>query len=282
MKYLGGKSRLAPKFAPILLERLQPGRRIVEPFVGGFNLIPAMRTLTAGRTPQPERAWCSDVHPGLISLYRALRAGTFNPPEVLTEVEYRELKRTCDWTDPRTTFAAFACSFGGKEWGGYARAHKDPKNYAAEGRRSLLRKATAMGGVTFRCCDYRKVPVRAGDVVYADPPYQGTTRYKTGVFEYPPFYAWCEAMAAKGAAVFVSEFTIPDRAGWEVVWSTTRQTQVEGRQSGEHRTRIDYLVEVRSRRQTPRTTGTRTGGRAASRRSRISRARASCSRRSSS
>lgn len=237
MQYLGGKSRLAKRFAHVLDDALLDARagRFVEPFVGGFNVVPAIL---------PTPALCADVHPGLVALYDGLQAGTFDPPHSLTEDEYRALREECDWSNPLTAFAAFACSFGGKEWGGYARSKRGSRNFAEIGRRSLLRKAEHMGEVEFACTDYREIELRPGDVVYADPPYLGTTEYKTGAFDHSAFYDWCERAAREvGAAVFVSEFTLPDRPGWEVAWQLDRTIAVEGKSSSGRR-RVDYLARV--------------------------------------
>lgn len=233
MRYLGGKGRLAKKFAPILLEALTPTSRFVEPFVGGFNVVPALGHV---------RALCNDVHPGLFSLYCALQGGSI-PPEELSEERYAEMRRAQDWDDPLTAFAAFGCSFAGKEWGGYARDAQGT-NYARTARNSLLRKAKFMSGVVFTCVDYRDLSTGPGDVVYADPPYANTTGYKTGHFDHSAFFEWCEQCVQSGARVFVSEFAVPDRSGWEVVWSTERKVMVDGKSQGDGRVRTDYLVEV--------------------------------------
>ncbi len=239
MQYNGGKSRLAKKFAPILQEALaECGGRFVEPFVGGFNLLPALGGAVS-------EAICSDVHPGLISLYWALQSGKFDPPESLSEEDYARIRAANDWDDPLAAFAAFGCSFGGKEWGGYAR-NSEGKNYALSACRSLLRKVAFMDLAKFVCMDYRDLTFDEKSVVYLDPPYLGTTGYKTGSFDYDVFYAWCEGAARRGARVFVSEFTIPDRPEWEIVWSTERHVMVDGKSQGRGRTRIDCLAEVKT------------------------------------
>ena len=77
--------------------------------------------------------------------------------------------------------------------------------------------AEAMGSVTFICGDYRGVKIPPHSVVYADPPYAGTTPYK-GVepFDSEAFWVYMRKLANDGHMVFVSECTAPD--GIEVVW----------------------------------------------------------------
>lgn len=230
MHYLGGKSRLAKKFAPILNEAIARSDRgrFIEPFVGGFNIVPVV---------PPVPTLCNDLHRGLITMYQALQRG-WQPPETLTEAQWERLKAVRDWTDPLTAFAAFGVSFQGIEFTRYAR-DKQGTNYAARARRTLLRKAEYMGpNVTFRHGDYHGLAISRGDVVYADPPYLWVTGYSTGPFDHERFYAWCEDAAARGARVFVSEFTIPERPGWKSVWSLDRPLMKSERRV------VDHLIEV--------------------------------------
>lgn len=239
MQYLGGKSRLAPKFAPILLEALRAGSgRLVEPFVGGFNVVPALRRL-GWHGP----AVCTDLHPGLAHLYQALQAG-WEPPAEMSRERRETLRILEDWSNPETAFAAFGMSFAGKAWDTYAFARRG-EDFAGECARSLCRKARAMASVTFACIDYRGASVGPGAVVYADPPYAGATEYSTGPFDTPAFLEQCEAWASCGARVFVSEFTHPGRPGWIERWRIERSIQIRGKisESGGPK-RADLLLEV--------------------------------------
>lgn len=73
------------------------------------------------------------------------------------------------------------------------------------------------GDVTFTCLDYRDVEIPLGSVIYADPPYAGTTPYK-GVepFDSAAFWVYMRRLASEGHTVFVSECTAPDDI--ECVW----------------------------------------------------------------
>lgn len=230
MRYFGGKSRLAKRFAPVLATALaENGGRFVEPFVGGFNIVPALGEAVVEAT-------CSDIHAGLINMYRELREGRFCPPEFCSEEMYAQLKRMGQ-SDPLSTFVSFGCSFGGKEWGSYGRT-KCGSTLCEQAHRGLLRKATYMDRVLFLAADYRVLKIPECSVIYADPPYKGTCGYKTGKFNHEEFYEWCEEMVITGHCVFVSEFTIPDRPGWTPVW------QINRRLMQSDRVRTDYLIEV--------------------------------------
>lgn len=212
--YQGGKRRLAPKFAHVLDEALRGASCFVEPFVGGFNVVPALARA-------PSRVLCSDSHPGVIALWRAVQAGWAAPTE-LPETQYRELRRALDWSNPLTAFALFGCSYGGKADGGYARNARGA-GYAAECARGIERKRPFLCDVEFTCTDYREIPVSPGAVVYCDPPYRGTKRYGGRAFDHAGFLGWCSEAAGR---VFVSELAGSLPGEWPVRWSAARSVQL--------------------------------------------------------
>ena len=63
---------------------------------------------------------CNDNQPYLIALFKALQDG-YDLPEVITEEDYHYVKDHKDENPALTGFVGFACSFGGKWFGGYAR-----------------------------------------------------------------------------------------------------------------------------------------------------------------
>lgn len=232
MQYLGGKSRLAKRFAPILEAALATREgRYVEPFVGGFNIAPALRGIRS--------ALFADAHPGLIALYNALQQG-WDPPEELPEWLYRCIRIAPDWSHPMSAVAAFGCSFGGKEWGGYARAPKHPeRSYARHARNSLRRKFPVAFPAAFLCARYWELPPTAPAVYYLDPPYRNTTGYKVGAFDSARFDRWAESLIASGHVAFVSEFEAP--AHWPVVWEFERAMSCSLKQGP---VKVDRLYRV--------------------------------------
>ena len=237
MRYLGGKSKIAARLADVISPSLRArGGRLVEPFVGGFNIVPALYS-------DITEALCSDTHAGVIGLYQAMQTGWL-PPQNLSQAEYVSLRNDTSADIPLRTFAAFACSFGGKEWGGYARDKEGLRNFAAEQARFLSRKAEYMDKCKFSVADFASLhPVDSA--VYCDPPYANTTGYKsTGLFSHEQFFEWCED-AATNNDVFVSEFTIPDReCRWDVVLEIPRKSSVR-RADGVPVT--EYLLKVACR-----------------------------------
>ena len=52
--------------------------------------------------------------------------------------------------------------------------------------------------------------LKPGDVVYCDPPYQGTTAYDgTDKFDHDEFWEVCRATAHSGVRIFISEYQAP-------------------------------------------------------------------------
>lgn len=238
MRYHGGKSRVAGKLVPFLKESLLRRRGLfVEPFMGGFNLVPPL---------YPEIRWaiCCDAHPGLAVLYRWVQVGNL-PPEI-DEAEYRRLRSVGDWNDPMTTFAAFGCSYAGKEWGGFARSD-DKRNYARESIESLRKKQATMARVSFDSRNYRDLELRnTSATVYCDPPYRGTTSYgpaEATKFDPAEFDDWCEWTAGMGNDVFVSEFSAPTH--WDVLLEIDRAVTMRRQNYGR---KIERLYRVPKRR----------------------------------
>ena len=215
MRYLGGKSKIAKRVAEAILASTEKRGRLIEPFVGGG-------AITAVLAPSFERVDAFDINNDLILMWQALKTG-WKPPSEISEDQYKELKIA----EPSAlrAFAGFGgASWGGKWFGGYARG--DGRNYADESARSLLRDIRQMQNCTFECLDYLKIKPVAGDVVYADPPYAGTTEYRD-TFNSTQFWETMGGWAADGVDVFVSEYAAPQ--GWKTIWEITRTRDMKSK-----------------------------------------------------
>ena len=71
--------------------------------------------------------------------------------------------------------------------------------------------------IIITCGDYRDLEFDNDAVIYADPPYRGTSRYGTE-FDSDAFIAWAETQKPP---VYVSEADYIDR--WDIVWSKQKQ-----------------------------------------------------------
>ena len=64
-------------------------------------------------------------------------------------------------------------------------------------------------------------------VVYCDPPYAGTTSYKGAPpFDHALFWRTMNEWHARGAHVFVSEYTAP--AGWDIMFEREHRVVLQG------------------------------------------------------
>jgi len=237
MHYHGGKSRLAKRFCSFLTESLMDTRgKFCEPFVGAFNIMPVI-------SRHVKHASCSDIHAGLICLLNAVQDGWVGPEDI-PEAEYFRIKKLNDFTDPLTSFASFGTSFGGKEWGAYARYFG--QNFARSARSGLGKKVGYMDDVIFHCCAFEDV-YETGSTVYCDPPYRGTGQYRANLgeaFDFDKFDAWCLETAQHGNRVFISELS--PALPWKKVWTGTRKMMMNKAQ-GKFKKRYDvteYLYEV--------------------------------------
>lgn len=204
MHYIGGKFYLRHKIAAVLY-RHNPNVPFYEPFVGACNIC----------TEVPfKELWLNDVSRDLIDMWRAACDGVFVPPERLSENEYWILQHSP--SSPLRTFAGYACSFGGRWWGGYAREDTSDRNAANNralyGKNSILEKVRKLEGkkVRWTAGDYSAIRP-AESVVYCDPPYLGTKAPgEGGIFNHGRFWNYVRSLVLDYKNnVYISELQAP-------------------------------------------------------------------------
>lgn len=233
MKYMGSKNRIAKFILPIMLaEAEKQGLTTwVEPFVGGANII--------DKVPSSFKRVGYDLNPHTIAALIAIRDMVDQLPESVSEQEYKSYKGA--EPNPITSWVRFECSFGNKFENGYSRA-KDGKNYAAIGMRAGKKQSPNLQGVHLLNQSYDSIVFRESNLIYCDPPYQGTTGYKTGAFDHDKFFDWCRQKKAEGHAVFVSEYQAPD--DFELVWQGEIKTNFASTRKGATHTAVEKLFKV--------------------------------------
>jgi DNA adenine methylase len=198
MKYMGSKNRIAKHLLPIMLEN-RNGRTWVEPFVGGANMIDKVDGKRIG----------ADFNEYVISLFTGIQNG-FMPPNEVSEEEYRQA-RLNRVVMPLVSFIGFGCSYSGKWFGGYARGNTnkgEPRNYCLESKKNILKQAENLNDVEFVHSSYQDLEIPKNSLIYCDPPYEGTTKYKDG-FSHAEFWEWCRTKTKEGHQVFISEYNAP-------------------------------------------------------------------------
>ena len=83
--------------------------------------------------------------------------------------------------------------------------------------------------ISFRLfCDSLEIEIPSNSIIYCDPPYASTTKYKDD-FDHDKFWIWCEQKVKEGHSVYVSEYNAPNN--WNCIWEkeiTSSLTQDTG------------------------------------------------------
>ena len=220
MQYLGGKSRLGGQIVRAILQDLGRERLGVV-----ADLCAGAGGVTHRLADVSERVIAVEAHPGLVALHKAVQGG-WVPPEHVSEEEWREARYSTMVDDCVFSFRRFACGHGGDWMGGYARNRRGD-NYAQAASRTLVRDRRS--NVEHTCADALAWE-GAVEVVYCDPPYEGTTGYAAVVAAEPG--AWwrkLQALADRGVACYLSEYAEapPEGVAARQVWSApTHKTQL--------------------------------------------------------
>lgn len=205
---MGSKNRIAKYLLPIILKDRKEGQYYVEPFVGGANMIDKVEGKRIG----------ADFNKPLINALKLIRDSPTSIPDIITEDDYNKAKIVKDTNNHGLTgFTGFAMSFGGKWFGGYRRDVKGTKgcidNMKTQTRRSkqnAIKQSENIQDVLFIQSPFQNLHIPNNSIIYCDPPYQGTTKYKTGDFNHAEFWEWCRAKAKEGHQVFISEYNAPE------------------------------------------------------------------------
>lgn len=210
MKYMGSKNRHAKEIIPILMQSYKEGMLYVEPFVGGANLI--------DKVPLPNNLkYGYDIHEYLISMWKAVSKG-WTPPKIITEDDYKDIKNNTDKYPPELVgYVGFALSYGGKWFGGWRRDSAGKRDYVREANDNAEKQFPTLLGIHFDCISVFDLKhFNKKSLIYCDPPYRFTTKYKDS-FDHDKFYDWCREKHADGHKVFVSEYNMPE--DFICVWS---------------------------------------------------------------
>ena len=222
MVYMGSKNRIAKELIPIITQHLQPNQWYVEPFVGGANMI--------DKIEHPYKLG-ADNNKYLIALLEAVQNGQ-ELPEYITKDEYISVKTNKDnYPDWYVGFVGLVCSFRGVFFGSYVRNDVLKKSgrvehYQKEQINNILKQSTKISDVVFKCSSYDALDIPANSVIYCDPPYNGTTKYKDS-FDSDAFWQWCRDKAKEGHTVYVSEYNAPE--DFKCIWEKQINSNLGGR-----------------------------------------------------
>ena len=212
MRYVGSKNKLSKELVPIIQSYIKSDTKgYLEPFVGGANMIDKI---------QCNNRIGMDIHEELIELLKYTQEFSKLLPAVILEDTYKEVKNNKDKYEKwYVGLVGFCASFGAKYFGGYARDSRDDNSgkWSTGAIRNLKKQADNLQGIKFINSSFLDLPKDKikGYVIYCDPPYRGTTKYKTGEFPYEEFYKWCKDMSIHNT-VLISEYSMP--SDFDCIW----------------------------------------------------------------
>ena len=217
MKYMGSKARIAKYIVPIIQKYIDDNNIecYYEPFVGGCNVIDKIKC---------KKRIGSDIHEKLIKFLQALSNG-YQPPYDISEEEYKRIhKNQSLYSDELVGYVGFQLSYGAKWFGGYRRDKVGKRNYAHEAYDNVMKQASKLKDIEFKCCDFRAVSNIKNCVIYCDIPYCGTTKYATESFPYEEFYEWCRVLGQDNI-ILVSEYNMPE--DFVCIWEMEHQCLID-------------------------------------------------------
>ena len=230
MVYMGSKNRIAKELIPIITKDLKPNQWYVEPFVGGANMI--------DKIEHPYKLG-ADNNKYLIALLEAVQNGQ-ELPEHITKDEYIAVKTNKDnYPDWYVGFVGFVSSFRAKFFGGYSGYCTTKtgiqRNYIKERINNILKQN--LDGIKLVCSSYDALDIPANSIIYCDPPYNGTTKYKDS-FDSDAFWQWCRDKAKEGHTVYVSEYNAPE--DFKCIW----EKQIDSNLGGTSKTATEKLFTI--------------------------------------
>jgi DNA adenine methylase len=203
MRYPGSKARYVKAISVYVAKNSGGRTEYLEPFLGGANSFSVI-------APTFPVARAGEFNEDLALMWQAVSRGWTPPVDGISEAEYQNLRHS----EPSALrgYAGTGCSFGGKWFGGYARggvqSSGEPRNHQAESSRAIAKQAPALHNAEVRHCSYTEWNPSANTVVYCDPPYAGTLKYRDD-FDHELFWTTARSWSESGALVLVSEQSAP-------------------------------------------------------------------------
>jgi len=200
MKYAGAKTRIFEKILPIILKGRYLNQPYVEPFLGGANSMQFVDGIRIG----------GEFNCYIASMWKDLLIGW--KPDTITKDEYKNIKLNKDEHHQSTVgWVGVACSYSGKWFGGFAgklATKGGERDYQAEAHKNLEKQLPLLDGLQVSNCSYDELEIPENSIVYCDPPYADTLKYKDD-FNSDEFWEWAREKVKQGHKLFVSEYKAP-------------------------------------------------------------------------
>ena len=236
MRYMGSKNRIAKHLLPIILKDRKPNQWYVEPFVGGANMIDKVTGNRIG----------ADSNEYVINALRFIKNEiTPKNNSEFSESDYiiaADAARSGSMPTNKLglySYALIAFSFGAKWIGGWSRGKNskgEQRDYVNEQHKASQKQKAKLQGLRLVVGSYDHIYIPADSIIYCDPPYANTTKYKDD-FNHDEFWQWCRDKVKEGHQVFISEYNAPD--DFVCIWS--QELNVSVAKDGKHKKAIEKL-----------------------------------------
>lgn len=216
MKYVGSKNRISKEIVPILQNLIDENKieTYIEPFVGGANIIDKINCKNRigndlDNIPISLLTKCVENENLLNSL----------PQELTREYYYKVRDNKNDYEDWYYSAILLFGSYNNRVYGGCYGAIAKTKdgnirNYFQEGIRNFKKQIPNLHDIIFTNKDYREFSNMKNCLIYCDPPYANSIKYKQQ-FDNNEFWNWVREMS-KSNIVVVSEYNAPD--DFKCIW----------------------------------------------------------------
>ena len=228
MIYQGSKSRLAKYIVPII-NSYTKNKVFIDACCGGCNIIANPKyKITA------EKKIAYDNNKYLIALLKKFK--TDKPDFIdVSEEEYNSVKNNKDkYDDWYVGYVGFLSSFGAGFFNGYAR--DNTRNRTLGAYRGICKQD--FSNIEIKQQDLFDLSDVINAVIYIDPPYKNTKKYKAE-FDYQRFWDKAKELAENNI-VLVSEQIIPDNV--EILMM--KEIKMTMNAKGNYKTRTEYLVKI--------------------------------------
>lgn len=223
MKYMGSKNRLAKEILPVILKNRKTDQYYVEPFVGGANVIDKVKGNRIG----------ADINNYMISLLKSLSNGWL-PPLKITNDQFLDIKNNKEnYPEDLVGYVGTQLSFGSVWFCSFRKDNGGKRCYSSEAYRNVLKQAPNLKGIEFVCSDYLNLQIPDNSIIYCDPPYKGTDKYRGFEnIDHDKFWEWCRSKKREGHEIYISEFEAPE--DFICIWEKKVNTLVAERSGGKN------------------------------------------------
>ena len=202
---MGSKNRIAKYILPLMLKERKPNQCFVDIFCGGCNIVDKVGG----------NRIANDINKYLIAMFKELVNG-WNPPLFVSKDEYLEIKNNKgNYPDYLVGYVGFN-SFGARFFNTYRNDERGLRTYWTEYYNNLMKQIPNLKNIIFENKSYDELKLPENSLIYCDPPYQNTTKYKDEI-NYDRFWNWCIEKKNEGHTIFISELKAPEQ--FKCIWS---------------------------------------------------------------